>query len=118
MGPAEGDGDFPTWPAGTLLVVNEVRFVGDTTLARRTAWVVTAAGCVPLLLAGIAVMAWQRAQTNDWQTGMRSFHTGDPFPWFWVVPSVALSAWLTVLAIRAWRRVRGLVAHDRSRSSA
>ncbi|GAA1410606.1 hypothetical protein [Oerskovia paurometabola] len=98
--------------------MDKVRFVGDTTLARRTAWVVTAASCVPLLIAGVATIAWRLAQVNDWQTGMRSFHAGDPFPWFWVALSVALSAWLMGSAVRAWRRVRGLVAHDRSRSSA
>lgn len=98
-----------------MLAVNRVRFVGDTAAARRSAWFVTGAALLALLLGGFSAGAWQLAQVNGWETGMRSFHAGDPFPWFWVVLSVAASGWLATVAVRAWRRVRALEADDRAR---
>lgn len=88
--------------------MDRVRFVGDTASARRSAWFATAAAALPLLLGGFSAGVWQLAQVNGWDTGTRSFHAGDPFPWSWVLLSVAASAWLATVAVRAWRRVRAL----------
>lgn len=87
--------------------------VGDSRkVARGARWFTLLTLCMPTLSA-IFALAWHLAQTNGWTESPRSFHVGDPFPWFWVILPLLMFGATVPLVVRVWRKVLQLRRAER-----
>lgn len=71
---------------------------------KRDARNATIVALVTLTVSALLWLDWWNAQVHHKQGPRRGFAEGDPFPWFFIYPAIALGLWFVLVAIRKWSR--------------